>query len=131
MAYKYTSYFADKKSKMFVPVSIGYSYNDFKDRPIKNLYGFDVDTFVVLSYLPAGRYNLRGYYRLDPYLELKDTGSNYYDVIISYDIETGNKVITFDTMENGVYFTNTVIYNEENRVQSTSHRASGLYWEDF
>lgn len=131
MAYKYTSYFVDKNSNSFVPVSIGYSYDDFKDIPIKNVYGSSINDFVILSQLQVGRYNLKGYFRYDPYLELYNTGNSYYDVNICYDDKTGNKVAVFKTMEDGIQFTNTIIYNNQNRVQSTSHYINGLYWEDF
>lgn len=125
----YSQHIYDPATKSWATVVAGSSYNDLSDQPVRNAVGSSPEAFVNIAGLNYGRYILRGYYKYDSTFEVDNTEVPL-DLLVVPD-DQGRKVVTFPTIEAGVYVTNIVTY-ENGVVVSHTKQAPGVnYWKPF
>ena len=106
------------------------SYDDLADKPVLNAVGKTPETFINLAGLEAGHYTLSGYFKYDGSSDV-DHSAIPLDVLVTVDETTGQKVITFPTVENGTYITNIVTYENNVAVSHVKQSPGVNYWKTF
>ena len=111
-------------------------YNDMSNVPIKNITGTSANRFINFAGLDAGHYNLKGYYKKDSQSELQNV-SEFIDLTVKTDTVTNKKVIQFFTIEDGVLYSNLIVYNNGviEKEQKTAMNGQGgepeIHWGDM
>ena len=113
------------------PFFVNGDYDKLENTPIKNLTGKDTKNFVVLSGLDCGNYVLRGYFKSDPTSDIEYVD---FDLALSVvdDLDSGNKVLYYTTIEGGESYINKIEYGQFGNVISVrKNYLEGIKWEDF
>ena len=110
-------------------------YNDMTNTPIQNLKGSSQSRFVNLAGVPAGHYNLEGYYKLDSLTPLQNA-TEPIDLIVSTDSQTNRTVIQFTSIENEVPYLNLISYEnglvyKQNKIAIGSGGQAEIFWGDI
>lgn len=105
------------------------SYDDIQDAPIKNIKGSSVENYVSLPGLSYGHYNLTGYYKEDSGGDMQQT-TNPIDILVMVDEVTGEKIITYETVNNREIVHHMLVYDGSTLVKHEISRPGDIFWKE-